>query len=67
MKQSMHPFYFLFAITEDYNVNLPMLRMAPESIKDGKFNSRSDVWSYGVLLMEMTTRGGSPYCMRKGR
>lgn len=35
--------------------------MAPESLKDGVFNSRSDVWSYGIVIWEIATLAQQPY------
>ncbi|XP_070534939.1 tyrosine-protein kinase JAK2-like [Ptychodera flava] len=44
----------------------PILWHAPESISNKKYDSKGDVWGYGVLLWEIFTYGERPRYINKG-
>jgi len=39
----------------------PIKWTAPEAAMYGKFTIKSDVWAYGILLVELVTYGQIPY------
>ncbi len=44
------------------HVKFPIRWTAPEAIRDAtKFSTKSDVWSYGILMIEVITMGINPY------
>ncbi|XP_001506767.1 protein-tyrosine kinase 6 [Ornithorhynchus anatinus] len=44
-----------------YAQNIPYKWTAPEAIAYGRYSIKSDVWSFGILLHEIFSRGQMPY------
>lgn len=40
---------------------LPYKWTAPEALERGRFSTKSDVWSFGIVMMEIFTYGSPPY------
>ena len=40
---------------------LPVRWMSPESLIDGLFTAKTDIWSYGIIIYEIVTFGSFPY------
>lgn len=56
--------YGLIKLMKDSENSVPESKVrfrAPEAIKTNKFSIESDVWSFGILLIEILTFGRTPY------
>ncbi|XP_008072850.1 protein-tyrosine kinase 6 isoform X1 [Carlito syrichta] len=44
-----------------HNHNIPYKWTAPEALSRGHYSTKSDVWSFGILLHEIFSKGQMPY------
>jgi serine/threonine protein kinase len=55
-------------VDEEYTASagskFPIKWTAPEAANYNKFSTKSDVWSFGILLYEIITRGRIPYASK---
>ncbi|KAG8430575.1 hypothetical protein GDO86_020359 [Hymenochirus boettgeri] len=49
------------SVTISIDAKIPIKWMAPEIFQCQKYSSKSDVWSFGVLLVEIVTYGQMPF------
>ena len=62
MRENKNYFQAHDKIYEAQNVlHFPVKWTAPEAATHMKFTIKSDVWSFGVLMHEIFTFGGTPY------
>lgn len=56
---------YRFVVDDEYTASegtkFPIKWAAPEVITHARFSSKSDVWSYGILMWELWTGGKTPY------
>ncbi|XP_070532967.1 hepatocyte growth factor receptor-like [Ptychodera flava] len=50
-----------YYVCKDNKAKLPAKWMAPECFIMQHYDTKTDVWAYGVLLWELMTRGQTPY------
>jgi serine/threonine protein kinase len=59
LSRKIHGKYYYKVKNE--NLGLPLKWMSSESMKNLKFDAKTDVWSYDVVVWKLMTRGSTPY------
>jgi len=55
-------YYWIIMISLSFvDTKFPIKWTAPEAAYQRRFSTKSDVWSFGILLYEMVTYGRVPY------
>ncbi|XP_048041647.1 tyrosine-protein kinase Mer-like [Megalobrama amblycephala] len=54
-------YYINYYRHKNRTIKLPVRWMAIESVSDNIFTTKSDVWSFGITMWEITSRGKLPY------
>lgn len=52
---------YIFTVSMVPGAKFPIKWTAPEAALYGRFTIKSDVWSFGILLTELITKGRVPY------
>lgn len=52
---------FILQLVSDGMKQIPIKWTAPEALNFGKYTSLCDVWSYGILIWEIFSKGDTPY------
>jgi len=52
---------YCLTLTYFVDTKFPIKWTAPEAAFQRRFSTKSDVWSFGILLYEMVTYGQVPY------
>ena len=50
-----------YTVADASKTRIPLRWSAPEALKTMKFSEKSDVWSYGITVVEMYSNGEDPY------
>lgn len=53
--------HFFLKLVSDGMKQIPIKWTAPEALNFGKYTTLCDVWSYGILIWEIFSKGDTPY------